>query len=191
VIGRLSVEKGVDRSIRMMADLVKTNPKAELHLIGDGPQRQELEQLAVQLGVANSIRWWGWQTDARPIYEMLDMLLLPSRTEGLPNVVLEAMAMRVPIAATDVGGVNDLLDHGACGIVLNGDEQSWTNAIAPLLTSPGTRDNFAERAHQRVCESFSLSSRMQKVMWVYDRVMGREAVNAVNQQTPMTKSLAA
>ncbi len=191
VIGRLSVEKGVDRAIRMMADLVRTNPKAELHLIGDGPQRQELEQLAAQLGVANSIRWWGWQTDARPIYEMLDMLLLPSRTEGLPNVVLEAMAMRVPVAATDVGGVNDLLDHGACGIILNDNEHDWTNAIAPLLTSPAACDNFAEQAHQRVCESFSFSRRMEKIMGVYDKVMGRVAVNAVNQQTPMTKSLAA
>jgi len=179
VIGRLSVEKGVDRAIRMMADLVKTHPHAELHLIGDGPQRKELEKLAVQLGVANSIRWWGWQTDARPIYEMLDMLLLPSRTEGLPNVVLEAMAMRVPVAATDVGGVSDLLDHGDCGVILSEDEDDWTKSIAPLMTSPGICDTLAERSHQRVCQSFSFSRRMQKIMGVYDKVLGR-GVSAMN-----------
>lgn len=173
VIGRLSIEKGVDRAIRMIADLVKTHPKAELHLIGDGPQRKELEMLAMQLGVANSIRWWGWQTDARPIYEVLDTLLLPSRTEGLPNVVLEAMSMRVPVAATNVGGVSDLLDQGGCGVVLGDDEHTWANQVAPLLTTPDLRNSFTDLAHRRVSESFSFENRMQKVMSVYDKVMGR------------------
>ena len=178
VIGRLSIEKGVDRSIRMMAQLVKTHPHVELHLIGDGPQRKELEQLAIRLGVASSIRWWGWQTDARPIYEMLDMLLLPSHTEGLPNVVLEAMAMRVPVAATNVGGVSDLLNHGECGMILGDDEHTWKDSIAPLLTDPGICETFSGRAHLRVCQSFGFANRMQKVMGVYDRVLGRDTTNS-------------
>ncbi len=190
VIGRLSIEKGVDRAIRMIADLVKTQPQAELHLIGDGPQRKELEQLAMQLGVANAIRWWGWQTDARPIYEMLDLLLLPSRTEGLPNVVLEAMAMLVPAAATDVGGVSDLLDHGGCGVILGEDEHDWTKSISPLLTNQGICDAFTERAYQRVCQSFTFKSRMQKIMGVYDRVLGRETSNS-KCQLPVTNTRAA
>jgi len=181
VIGRLSVEKGVDRAIRMMPDLLRANPQVELHLIGDGPQRQELHNLADQLGIANAIRWWGWQSDARPIYEMLDALLLPSRTEGLPNVVLEAMAMGVPVAATDVGGVSDLLDHGGCGIILGQHEYAWPNQLAPLLSTPELRESHTDLAHRRVHDSFSFQSRMQKVMGVYDKVLGRtSAQNAAS-----------
>lgn len=190
VIGRLSPEKGVDRAIRMMADLLKTHPQVELHLVGDGPQRAELENLANQLAVAHAIRWWGWQTDTQPIYEMLDTLLLPSHTEGLPNAVLEAMAMNVPVAATDVGGVSDLLDHGDCGVILGNDETAWPNQIAPLLTTPMLRESHAELAHKRVHDSFSFQARMQKVMDVYDRVLGRGVASSVTTTLPHTRHAA-
>jgi glycosyltransferase involved in cell wall biosynthesis len=188
VIGRLSPEKGVDRAIAMMPHLLAEYPRVELHLIGDGPQRRELQALAGQLGVANAIRWWGWQSDARPIYEMLDTLLLPSRTEGLPNVVLEAMAMGVPVAATDVGGVSDLLDNGDCGIVLGNDEHTWARAIAPLLRMPTLRESYTDLAHRRVREAFSFQNRMRKVMDVYDRVLGRSATPNTNSVTPSTQT---
>ncbi len=188
VIGRLSPEKGVDRAIRMMVDLTKIHPQVELHLIGDGPQRKELEALAHQLGVGNVIRWWGWQTDARPIYEMLDTLLLPSRTEGLPNVVLEAMAMGVPVAATDVGGVSDLLDQGDCGVILGDNEHAWPNQITPLLSNPTLRGSHTHKAHQRVHDSFSFQSRMQKVMGVYDRVLGRSSSQNAASVTTSTQA---
>jgi len=173
VIGRLSLEKGVDRAIRMMPSLLAKQPLAELHLIGDGPKRKELEALAIQLGVANALRWWGWQAEAKPIYEMLDALLLPSRTEGLPNVVLEAMAMRVPVAATDVGGVSDLLDQGNAGVILGQDERAWAQQLAPLLNNSGLTDPRTHLAHRRVHDVFSFQSRMQKVMAIYDKVLGR------------------
>ncbi len=188
VIGRLSIEKGVDRAIRMMTNLIKTHPQTELHLIGDGPQRKELEALAKQLGVAGSIRWWGWQTDARPIYEMLDTLLLPSRTEGLPNVVLEAMAMGVPVAATNVGGVSDLLDHGGCGVILEDDEDTWANQIAPLLSTPDLHHSYTDQAEQRVRDAFSFENRMQKVMGVYDRVLGRNVNDTAAAAPPSTQA---
>jgi glycosyltransferase involved in cell wall biosynthesis len=184
VIGRLSIEKGVDRAIRMLADITKTHPQVELHVIGDGPQRKELEALAGKLGVSNAIRWWGWQADARPIYEVLDTLLLPSRTEGLPNVVLEAMAMGVPVAATDVGGVSDLLDQGDCGVILGDDEHTWARQFVPLLTLPTLRESFADLAHRRVRDAFGFENRMKKVMEVYDRVLGRSATTNTTSVAP-------
>jgi glycosyltransferase involved in cell wall biosynthesis len=188
VIGRLSIEKGVDRAIAMLADLVRIHPQTELHLIGDGPQRKELEALAMQLGVAGSIRWWGWLSDARPIYEMLDALLLPSRTEGLPNVVLEAMAMGVPVAATDVGGVSDLLDEGDCGIILQDDEHTWARQIAPLLTLPTLSESYTDLSRRRVRDAFSFENRMQKVMGVYDRVLGRGVNDTAAAAHPSTQA---
>ena len=157
----------------MLPNLLAIQPNAELHVIGDGPKRQDLQAQAMQLGVADSIRWWGWQTDAKPIYQMLDALLLPSRTEGLPNVVLEAMAMGVPVAATNVGGVADLLDHGDAGIILPEHAEAWAHRIAPLLTNHSVRASYTDLAYRRVRERFSFETRMQKMMAVYDKVLGR------------------
>ncbi|MEZ6192984.1 MAG: glycosyltransferase family 4 protein [Phycisphaerales bacterium] len=182
VIGRFSPEKGTDRAIRMLPELLAKHPNTELHLIGDGHERGALQQLATQLGVSDTIRWWGWQTDTRPFYEMLDALLLPSRTEGLPNVVLEAMAMGVPVAATNVGGVSDLLDHGDCGIILTDDETDWARQIAPLLSIPTLRESYADLANRRVSGAFNFRNRIRAVMSVYDEVLGRLTPNA-NQST--------
>jgi glycosyltransferase involved in cell wall biosynthesis len=177
VIGRLSPEKGTDRAIRMLPELLAAHPNTELHLIGDGHERGALQQLASQLGVLDAIRWWGWQTDTRPFYEMLDALLLPSRTEGLPNVVLEAMAMGVPVAATNVGGVSDLLDSGDCGIILSDDETDWAKQIAPLLSIPTLRESYADLAHRRVSGAFNFRNRIRAVMSVYDQALGRFTPN--------------
>ncbi len=177
VIGRLSPEKGTDRAIRMLPGLLAKHPNAELHLIGDGHERGALQQLASRLGVADAVRWCGWQADTRPFYEMLDTLLLPSRTEGLPNVVLEAMAMGVPVAATNVGGVSDLLDGGDCGIILGDDEADWARQIAPLLSIPSLRESYADLAHRRVSGAFNFRNRIAAVMSVYDQTLGRSTPN--------------
>ncbi len=173
VIGRLSPEKGVDRAIHMMPAQLAEHPRVELHLIGDGPERERLEQLAQKLGTANHVHFWGWQSDTRQVYEALDALLLPSRTEGLPNVVLEAMAMGVPVAATNVGGVSDLLDNGNCGIILSDHDRSWASQINPLLADPAQHRSFAHKASQRVHNAFSFTKRMARIQAVYDSVMGR------------------
>lgn len=174
LVSRLSPEKGVDRAIRLMAALAPRFPAAQLHIVGDGPQRRELESLATELGLTSRLRWWGWQRDTRPIYEAMDLLLLTSHTEGIPNTVLEAMAMGVPVAATNVGGVSELLDDGYCGVLLDTqNEASWPEAITPLLAYPHLRRSLAQLAYERVAEHFSFRQRMQRIGQVYDRVLGR------------------
>lgn len=172
VVGRLSVEKGVDRAIRTLAKLKERVPNAQLHLIGDGPERAELEQLTVALGLTDAVHFWGWQSQAKSWYPMMDALLLPSHTEGLPNVVLEAMTMGVPVAATDVGGVRDLLDHGRCGVILGKDESTWADRIAYLLASPDRRDRIASLARDRIHNHYTFSKRMERVFAVYQDVLG-------------------
>jgi len=161
VIGRLSVEKGVDRAIRTLTQL----PGVHLHLVGDGPQRAELEQTARALRVDGRITWHGWQTDVRPFYDLFDLLLLPSHTEGLPNVVLEAMALGVPVAATDVGGVRPLLDHGRLGTILHPRKTThWARLIGDALHTQA--DTLAAR--QWIEERYSFPARMRKITAIYD-----------------------
>jgi glycosyltransferase involved in cell wall biosynthesis len=167
VVGRLSIEKGVDRAIDMIAKL----PGCELHLIGDGPERKNLEKQAVDLGIADRVRFWGWQTASQMFYQSMDMLLLPSHTEGLPNVVLEAMTMTIPVAATDVGGVRDLLDDGRCGMILPTEQPAaWANMIQNFLADEDQLQQTALLARQRILTHFTFESRMQRMMRVYDKL---------------------
>lgn len=173
VVGRLSVEKGVDRAIRAMKQIMTSEaiaPHLRLHLIGDGPQRDRLVQLAAQLGLADRVVFHGWQRDTRRFYEMMDLLLLPSHTEGFPNVVLEAMAMGVPAAATDVGGVRELLDDQRCGLILSQDETTWVPRLRELIAREEARTAFAQAAQRRVRQHYSFARRMQRVVRVYQRV---------------------
>lgn len=176
VIGRLSEEKGIDRAIRLIASLKPQFPNVELHLVGEGPHRHELAAVAQQLGVTDAIKWYGWRCDTRRFYEMMDLLLLPSHREGLPNVVLEAMAMGTPVAASRVGGVSDLLDQGNCGVLLDPHATStWPVLVAPLLIDPSVGQRYARLARQRIEQRFSFTRRMQAVSEVYHRVLNLES----------------
>jgi glycosyltransferase involved in cell wall biosynthesis len=171
VVGRLGPEKGVDRAIRALAALLPRHPQLHLHIVGDGPERNSLVSLAREFNVHQHVHFHGWQAQSQPFYEAMDMLLLPSHTEGLPNVVLEAMAMQVPVAATSVGGVPDLLDHGRCGVVLDQVDTAWPQALDSLISDRMTRLTFAARARQRIETDFSFHRRMQKVFGVYDQLL--------------------
>ena len=171
VVGRLSAEKAVDRAIRTLAALRRLNESVELHLIGDGPKRGELQMLARRLGVSRWVRFGGWQTDQARFYGAMDLLLLPSRTEGSPNVVLEAMANRIPVAATDVGNVRQMLDDGRCGVMLNQHPESWPDRIAPLLSNPQRRAELGHLGRRRVEQHYSFRRRMEKVLAIYDRLL--------------------
>ena len=103
------------------------------------------------------------------------MLLLPSHTEGFPNVVLEAMSMAVPVAAADVGGVSELLKYGRRGVILDAkDQETWAGHIAPLIVSKDRRYELARLGRARVEKYYSFDQRMAKVFKVYDRVLSIE-----------------
>jgi len=175
VVGRLSIEKGVDRAVEVFARVHRDDPRTELHIVGDGPERARLEAHVRELGLAHVVRFFGWRRDAREHYAAFDLLLLPSRTEGLPNVVLEAMACGVPVVAAEVGGVRELLDDGACGRIVNAENPAhWPDVLASLLNRPVHRRRFAEASRRRVVERYSFDARMRKVMAVYDELLGRE-----------------
>ena len=175
VVARFSVEKGVDRAIRMFAKLHEQRPSTRLHLIGDGPQRDALERLAEELDVTYAVRWWGWQRDTKPITEAMDTLLLPSHTEGLPNAVLEAMVIGLPVAATRFPPVPDVLEDGACGVLLGSDETAWAQDLLPLIDQPITRERLLCAARVRVEQEYDFATRMRRVESVYDGLMGLPA----------------
>ncbi|XAL99526.1 glycosyltransferase [Phycisphaeraceae bacterium D3-23] len=169
VLGRLSAEKGTDRSIRLFADVRKAHPRATLHLIGNGPERGRLESVAQSLGVADGVTFHGWSVDPVPLLRAMDLLLSTSHREGMPNTLLEAMAIGVPIAATAVGGVPEMLDHGACGALLQGSNiTAWTTPVSDLLTPTPQRAANTLNARSRVESHYAFDARMLRIQKRYE-----------------------
>lgn len=144
-VGRLSGEKGVDTLIEAFATVVKHEPDSQLQIVGSGPARQELQRLAQELGIAESVHFHGFVPKGPQLwerYDAADIFVLPSRTEGLPRVVGEAMARGLPIVTTAVGGLPELIDHNENGVLV---EPRTADQLAQELIAVQTNDELRTR----------------------------------------------
>lgn len=148
-VGRCSRQKAIDELVAAFALVQKKVPTARLLVIGDGPGKEAARQQAEAEGCAADIRWLG-ACDARAWYPSFDLLALPSRYEGLSYTLLEAAAAGLPIVATDVGGVRDVVADGLTGcIVPPGDTAALAEALAMLAQDPALCARYAASARTR------------------------------------------
>lgn len=177
VVGRLSVEKGCLEMLDAFAAIHRAHPDTVLVMVGEGALRAELEQRAAALGLGTAMCFAGHQTPMQPCYEALDMIVSPSRTEGLPNVLLEAMAMRLPIVATSVGGTPELVEDGANGLLVPAEQpERLAAAVNRLLGDTGLRARLVSGGTRRVDEEFSFDARMRKEEAFYERMLDRKGM---------------
>jgi glycosyltransferase involved in cell wall biosynthesis len=171
-VGRLSAEKGFDLLIRAGQQLLAAGHELGLVIVGEGEERPRLEALTAELGLGARVRLTGYCADPRPLYEAMDLFVLSSLREGLPNVVLEALALEVPIVATRVAGVPRLIQDGVDGMLVEpGSPEMLAQAIAVLLSDPGLRARLAQAGRHTVETRFSFAVRMQKIAGLYDRLL--------------------
>lgn len=181
-VGRLCAEKGFDRLIQAVHELNRNRATAELVLIGEGDERCRLEAMIRDLGCEQTVRMLGYRADARDCYQAFDAFVLSSLREASPNVVLEAMAMEVPVVATRVAGVPKIIEDGVNGLLVEPDDiQGLAQALATLASDPGLRTRLARAARQTVESRYSFAIRMQKIRAVYDELLGRAPMKAVDQ----------
>lgn len=172
-VGRLSPEKGFMSLIRATARVVRGGHDVELWIAGEGDERDVLARLIDELGLHGRVRLLGFCNDVLALYEALDVFVLSSGREGLPNVVLEALAMRVPLVSTRVAGIPHLLEDRVHGILCDTDHlDGLTRAITEIVTAPELRGRLAEAGRQLVESSLSFRERMRKVEAIYDTVLG-------------------
>jgi glycosyltransferase involved in cell wall biosynthesis len=166
VMGRLSSEKGVDVLLNAYGRLVGSGLQLHLDVVGDGPDRASLEALAVQLHIAGQVTFHGHQADPKPFYRGADVLIIPSRSEGLPNVLLEAIAHGLPVVSTRVGAVPEVLTDSNVGLLCDiGDVAGMQSAIARAL-APTYRVGGID-GRRRVLEDFSLEQRCHRLSELY------------------------
>jgi glycosyltransferase involved in cell wall biosynthesis len=168
IVARLSPEKGVDVGLQAFARLAARHPDLRLHVAGDGPERGHLEGLATKLGAGARVVWHGHVDDIDTIYRRLAVLAIPSRSEGLPNAALEAMASGVPVVATSVGGLKELIVPGRTGsLVAPDDPDALAAAIDRLLENRVERERVANAARDDVRQRFSPEARARQLRDLY------------------------
>ena len=171
-VGRLSPEKGYDLLIRAVYKLHNSGCGVTLWIAGDGDYRGILHQLIEELGCQEYVRLVGHLADPKTFYEAMDVFVLSSIREGLPNVVLEAMAMETPVVATRVAGVPTLVEDGLSGLIIDpGSEEALVVGLGKLITDPSLREAFRQGGRRRVESHFAFDQRMEKVVRVYDRLL--------------------
>ena len=157
-VGRLDRQKGLPWLIEAAAGWLRRLPDCDLLLVGRGPERPKLERICRQSGLCDRIHLVGWRPDVPEILAASDLLVLPSAWEGMPNVVLEAMASRRPVVATDVEGVRELLGPAAeAQVVRYGDSQSLTEKIVRFLQDPRTAAETGTANRKRAEENFDVT----------------------------------
>lgn len=170
-IGRLSAEKCQDLYLRSAAMVLRTHPDTFFLLIGIGPDEGRLRGLCEELGIAGKVRFTGYREDMRDVYNAIDLVVQSSRTEGMPNVVLEALLMRVPVVATDVGGTAEIIQDGITGRLLPpNDLDAMSLAISHALSSMETMQSWTELGERHVRSMFNHDRRLRLIAETYDSV---------------------
>jgi glycosyltransferase involved in cell wall biosynthesis len=170
--GRLSPEKGFDILIEAAGRLAGQHATVGFVLFGEGVLRPNLTAQIHAAGLASRFLLAGYRSDLDELLPCLDVLVLPSHTEGLPNVVLEACAARVPVVATAVGGTPEVIDHGVNGLLVPaGDSMPLATALHDLLGSARRRRNLGEQGWHKVSRQFTFAAQAEKYVQLFDSLL--------------------
>lgn len=181
VVGRLSPEKGVDVAIDALARLVDAGAGGSLHLaiVGDGPQRAALASRVERLGLGTRVHFVGHTTTPGDYLRAADMVLLPSRSEGIPNVALEAMALGRPLVATAVGGTPEVVADDRAGMLIPPDDAgTLAAAVHRLLAEPDLAARLSAGARAHAAAELTVAVRCERLRAVYTELVPRLAAMA-------------
>ena len=172
-VGRLSPEKAFNNLIRATHVLLQEGLDVELWIAGQGDSHDELKVLIDHLGLRDRVRLLGFWSDTIQLYHAMDLFVLSSLREGLPNVVLEAMAMGVPVVSTRVAGVPKMITDGETGMLCPiGNIDLLANAMRRVLVDESLRERLAVNGRALIEQEYSFTKRMAKVKAIYNDVLG-------------------
>lgn len=172
-VGTLSYLKGVDLAIRAVAVAQARSLSVTLRIVGDGPQRNALEQLTEDLGCREFVAFVGWHDDVRPLLWSSDALIAPSRSEAFGKAVVEGMASGLPVIATSVGGLVDIVVPGETGtLVPPEDPGALAHAISELASDSNRRQRYGRAGRQRAVRLFGFDRMASAYIGLYTTLVG-------------------
>jgi glycosyltransferase involved in cell wall biosynthesis len=168
--GRLAEQKDFPTFLIIANKLLQFNDNITFLIIGDGPLKKELQNITQNYGINDRVSFLGFRNDIHEIYQIIDIFLLTSRWEGMSNVLLEAMACRKCVVATDVEGVKQIISDGDDGFIVKvGDVDGFVDCIISL--DKNKRDELGNCAYQKVKELFSLEKMIKAYEALYLKIL--------------------
>ena len=180
----LRYEKGIDVLLQAWYLVHQQVPQARLIIVGSGSLQSQLERMADALGIAGSVEFTGAQSDVPAQLHRGSIAVLPSRWEGMPNAVLEAMACGLPCVSTRVSGSEDIIQHGVNGLLVElEDYQSMAQALLTLLCDPLLIRKYGRTARETIEKHYTLEQVMDMYVELYQRIIGHPSQSAGDIQS--------
>ena len=176
MVGRLWRQKNPACLLRAALRVLKqTDKRVQFFFIGDGDLRSELEQVISNHGLQSQIQVLGWRPDVAELLSGLDIFVLPSRWEGMPLAILEAMASSLPVIASDIAGNRDLVSHGVDGILFDSDnDEQLAHEIMSLMNAADIRDEMGVNARNKVLDHYQVNDRVERMTELYLSLLAKK-----------------
>ena len=171
VVGRLNPEKGQMIFLRGFQEVVRAFPETRALIIGDGQDMDILKEYCKQHQLENNVIFTGYQSDISGYYRVLDLLVLPSLSEGLPNAILEAMSFGIPVIGASVGGVPEVIDGKNGILVPANDHKALAEKMIGLLASEEKRINLGIKGRESLFPAFAPSIRATRILGLYTELL--------------------
>jgi glycosyltransferase involved in cell wall biosynthesis len=176
-VGRLSEEKGVQTLIEAMVSVRDKAPNARLLIAGTGPIEHRLKKLVAETGLNESVTFMGFCSNVFEMLHNVDIFVLPSRTEGCPIVVLEAMAMGIPVIATNVGGTPELIEDNVTGLLVQSNApDELARSIVELLTDRERAEKMGRAGYERAFSVFHPKKFVESIERMYLELLKQQNV---------------
>jgi len=173
-VARLVHLKGVDVFLKAAEAVLKKFPSTQFVVVGDGAEAHELKRMSQALGIAPSVRFLGSRGDVADTARVFNVGVLSSRTEGLPMAILEYMSLSVPVVATNVGGVSEMVGHGETGLLISEDDPSGlAGALEVLLSDPHKARKMGLRGRAKVESCFQISNTVSRTEQLFEKLLRR------------------
>lgn len=171
-VGRLVEQKGHKYFLAAAARVIKEFPEVKFLVVGDGPLKEILHQQAIELGIKGKVIFTGYRNDIPGLMAIMDLFVLPSLTEGLPLVILEAMAAKKAILATRVSGIPYIINDGVDGLLVTPQcvDELATN-ICYLLKNPDIAKNMASAANEKVYVKYDAKNMILQYENLYEQIL--------------------
>lgn len=174
-ICRLEPQKGINYLLLAMKIILTKFPTVQLEIVGDGSLLQELKELTGKLGISNSVKFFGKFADVIPFYSRMNIFILPSLYEGFGIVLLEAMSAGIPVIATNVDGIREVVINGVSGILIRReDPEAIADAVFKIIENPQMADTLVEAGLER-SKSFDIKEHVMKLDNFYSNLLGAES----------------
>lgn len=172
VVGRFSHEKGHRYFVEALPQIIQELPELKVMFIGDGPLKETIQKKVEILGLNPHVIFTDYQSNVQDFYREIDLLVLPSMSEGMPNVALEAMLFEKPVVSTHVGGVPEVVVDGETGIIVEPQApKQLAEAVIRLFENPDMLHDFGVAGRERVLREFDPVQRVKKITAMYEEVL--------------------